>query len=61
MAEVRTRNRAPAQFGGRFFKTPLVGDTGWCSSGRRRRAGSDRRERSLAEQESDCAAAALAR
>jgi glc operon protein GlcG len=61
MAEVRTRNRAPAQFGGLLFKTPLVGDTGSLLI---RRGGAVLGAIGVSgaspEQESDCAAAGLA-
>jgi len=61
MAEVRTRNRAPAQFGGLMFKTPLVGDTGSLLI---RRGGAVLGAIGVSgappEQESDCAAAGLA-
>jgi uncharacterized protein GlcG (DUF336 family) len=61
MTEVRTRNRAPAQFGGLLFKTPLVGDTGSVLI---RRGGALVGAIGVSggspEQESDCAAAGLA-
>jgi len=61
MTEVRTRNRAPAQFGGLLFKTPLVGDTGslliWRGGVL---VGAIGVSGASPEQESDCAAAGLA-
>jgi uncharacterized protein GlcG (DUF336 family) len=61
MAEVRTRNRAPAQFGGLLFKTPLVGDTGSLLI---RRGGAVLGAIGVSgaspEQETDCATAGLA-
>jgi uncharacterized protein GlcG (DUF336 family) len=61
IAEVHERGRAPAQFGGLLFKTPLIGATGSLLI---RRGGTLLGAVGVSgaapEQESDCAAAGLA-
>jgi uncharacterized protein GlcG (DUF336 family) len=60
-ADLRERGRAPAQFGGLLFKTPLIGATGSLLIRRGETVvGAIGVSGASPEQESDCAAAGLA-